>query len=214
MTATAFRLGVDFGTSNTAAALVGPDGQVQPLLFDGSPVLPSAVFAGTGTGLLCGWDAVRAAFNGDPSGLESHPKRRIDEGAVWLGEREYPVAELIATLLARVAMEAARVAGRGVELHVVLTYPASWTRARLQVLAEAATRAGLAPVRFVPEPIAAAAYFATVINRDLYSDRCVVVCDLGAETVDVSVVRTVAGWFGIVASDRLADVGGIDLDSV
>src|SRR6185369_4957475 len=140
MTAAAFRLGIDFGTSNTVAALAGPDGRVQPLLFDGSPLLPSAVFGGTGTGLLCGWDAVRAAVNLDPSGLELHPKRRIDEGTVRLGAREYPVAELVATVLGRVAMEAARVAGRGVELRVVLTYPGSWARARLDVLAEAAAR--------------------------------------------------------------------------
>ena len=214
MTAAAFRLGVDFGTSDTVAALVGPDGRVQPLLFDGSPLLPSAVFAGSGSGLLCGWDAVRAAFNVNPSGLELYPKRRIDEGTVRLGEHEYPVAELIATVLGRVAMEAARVAGRGVELQVVLTYPASWTRARLDVLAEAAARAGLGTVQFVPEPIAAAAYYAAVVNRDLPPDRCVVVYDLGAGTFDVSVVRMVAGGFAVVASDELADVGGIDLDAV
>src|SRR6185312_17308203 len=137
MTAAAFRLGVDFGTSNTVAALVGPDGRVQPLLFDGSPLLPSAVFAGTGTGLLCGWDAIQAGYNLNPAGLELHPKRRIDESTVRLGEQEYPVAELIAAVLGRVAMEAARVAGRGVELQVVLTHPASWTPARLAVLADA-----------------------------------------------------------------------------
>jgi YVTN family beta-propeller protein len=214
MTAAAFRLGVDFGTSNTVAALVGPDGQVQQLLFDGLPLLPSAVFAGSGTGLLCGWDAIRAAFNGDPSGLELHPRRRIDEHAVRLGEHEYPVAELIATVLGRVAMEAARVAGRGVDLQVVLTFPASWTRARLDVLADAAARAGLGTVQFVPEPVAAAAYFAAVVNRDLSPDHYVVVYDLGAGTFDVSVVRAVADGFAIVASDELANVGGIDLDAV
>ena len=213
MTAAAFRLGIDFGTSNTVAALVGPDGRVRPLLFDGSPLLPSAVFADVGTGLLCGWDAVRAAFNVDPSGLELHPKRRIDEGAVWLGEYEYPVAELIATVLRRVAMEAARVAGRGVVSQVVLTYPASWVGARLEVLAEAATRAGLATVHFVPEPIAAAAYFAAVVNRDLPPDRYVVVYDLGAGTFDVSVVRATAGGLAVVASDGLAGVGGIGVDA-
>src|SRR6185312_2763044 len=171
-------------------------------------------FAGTATGLLCGWDAIRAGYNTNPAGLELHPKRRIDERTVRLGEQEYPVAELIATVLGRVAMEAARVAGRGVELQVVLTHPASWTRARLDVLAEAAARAGLGPVQFVPEPIAAAAYFAAVVNRDLPPDRCVVVYDLGAGTFDVGVVRTVAGGFAIVAADELADVGGIDLDAV
>src|SRR4051794_11909918 len=184
MTAAAFRLGVDFGTSNTVAALGGPDGRVQPLLFDGSPLLPSAVFAGTGTGLLCGWDAIRAGYNTNPSGLELHPKRRIDERTVRLGEQEYPVAELIATVLGRVAMEAARVAGRGVELQVVLTYPASWARARIDVLADAAARAGLGAVQFVPEPIAAAAYYTAAVNRDLPPDRCVVVYDLGAGTFE------------------------------
>ena len=41
-----FRLGVDFGTSSTVAVLSWPDGRAKPLLFDGSPLLPSAVFAG------------------------------------------------------------------------------------------------------------------------------------------------------------------------
>src|SRR6185503_18254678 len=109
-----------------------------------------------------------AAVN--PSGLELNPKRRIDESTVRLGEQEYPVAELIAAVLGRVAMEAARVAGRGVELQVVLTYPASWTRARLAVLAEAAARAGLGTVQFVPEPMAAVAYYAAAVNRDLPPD--------------------------------------------
>jgi YVTN family beta-propeller protein len=214
MIGAAFRLGVDFGTSNTVAALAGSDGRVQPLLFDGSPLLPSAVFAGNGTGLLSGWDAVRAAFNGDPSGLALYPKRWIDEGAVRLGDQEYPVAELIATVLGRVAMEAARVAGRGVELQAVLTHPASWTRARLDVLADAAARAGLGAVQFVCEPIAAAAYLATVVDREPYADRCVVVCDLGAGTFDVSVVRSLAGRFTVAAAGELADVGGIALDAV
>jgi actin-like ATPase involved in cell morphogenesis len=40
-----YRVGIDLGTSNTAAVLSFPDGRVRPLLFDGSPLLPSAVFA-------------------------------------------------------------------------------------------------------------------------------------------------------------------------
>jgi molecular chaperone DnaK (HSP70) len=106
----ATRIGIDFGTSNTVAALADPDGRVHPLLFDGSPLLASAVFGAPGGGLLVGADALRAA-GGHPAGLEPNPKRRIDDGTVWLGEREVPVVELIAAVLARVGAEATRVAG-------------------------------------------------------------------------------------------------------
>ena len=44
MVSAAFGLGVDFGTSSTVAMLRWPDGRVKPLLFEGSPLLPSAVY--------------------------------------------------------------------------------------------------------------------------------------------------------------------------
>jgi molecular chaperone DnaK (HSP70) len=58
---TQFRLGIDFGTSHTAAILRWPDGHSRPLLFDGSPLLPSAVYAEPGGRLLVGRDAIHAA---------------------------------------------------------------------------------------------------------------------------------------------------------
>jgi molecular chaperone DnaK (HSP70) len=207
----AYRLGIDFGTSNTVAALAGPDGRVRPLLFDGSPLLPSAVYADPAMGLLVGADAVRAAV-GTPARFEGNPKRRVDEGTVWLGDREYPVADLIAAVLRRVGAEASRVAG-GPVADVVLTHPAAWGRARLAVLTAAAERAGLGTVRFVPEPVAAAAYFATVLGRSIPAGRVIVVYDLGAGTFDVSVVRPSPDGFDVVATDGLPDVGGVDLDA-
>jgi hypothetical protein len=37
-------LGVDLGTSHTVAMLRWPDGRTRPVLFDGQPLLPSAVY--------------------------------------------------------------------------------------------------------------------------------------------------------------------------
>ena len=54
MPAPGFALGVDFGTSNTVAMLRWPDGRARPLLIDGSPLLPSAVYADPGGSLLVG----------------------------------------------------------------------------------------------------------------------------------------------------------------
>lgn len=85
-----YRVGVDFGTSNTAAVLAFPDGRVRPLLFDGSPLLPSAVFADPSAGLLVGRDATHAART-RPDRFEPHPKRCVDDGTVLLGGRcRYP----------------------------------------------------------------------------------------------------------------------------
>ncbi|MFB9317555.1 Hsp70 family protein [Cryptosporangium minutisporangium] len=210
------RLGVDFGTSTTVAALSAPDGRVRPLLFDASPLLSSAVFAGTapstGPELLTGTDAERAGI-ARPAGLEPNPKRRIDDGYVWLGEREIAAVDLIATVLGRVAREARRVAGDP-PAEVVLTHPAAWQRTRLGLLAGAAGRQLLGHVRIVPEPVAAAAYFAHALGRRLPPGRCLVVYDLGAGTFDLSVVRPEGTGYDVVASAGLPDFGGLDLDAL
>ncbi|MFD0745077.1 hypothetical protein ACFQ1L_27105 [Phytohabitans flavus] len=99
-----FRLGVDFGTSHTVAVLRWPDGRARPLLFDGSPVLPSAVSAAPAGGLLTGRDALYAArFR--PEAVELHPKRCVDDGTVLLGDAEFAVVDLVAAVLRRVADE-------------------------------------------------------------------------------------------------------------
>ena len=55
-----YALGIDYGTSNTVAVLRWPDGRVKPLLFDGSPLLPSAVFLDDAGDLLVGRDALHS----------------------------------------------------------------------------------------------------------------------------------------------------------
>lgn len=206
-----YRLGIDFGTSSTVAALVGVDGRVRPLLFDSSPLLSSAVFVGPDGVALSGADAERAGLSYAP-GLEPNPKRRIDDGTLWLGEREVRLVDLIGVVLRRVVEEAHRVTGRPPG-GVVLTHPAAWRQSRLGLLATAAAAAGLGRVEFVPEPVAAAAYFVRVLGHRLPADRCLVVYDLGAGTFDVSVVRPVGHGFEVVGSAGLPDVGGLDLDA-
>jgi alpha-glucoside transport system substrate-binding protein len=72
----------------------------------------------------------------------------------------------------------------------------------------------LGQVRFVAEPVAAAAYFAAVLGRQIPAERCIVVYDLGAGTFDASVVRPGPGGFDVVTSAGLPDMGGLDLDAV
>ena len=203
-------LGIDFGTSNTAG-VVHRSGHAEPLLFDGSPLLPSAIFFDAETGLLVGRDAERSAAVA-PGQFEPNPKRRMDDGTIWLGERDVPVVEAVAAVLARVAGEANRVTGQPPGT-VVLTRPVDWGRPRQRILADAAVLAGLGEPRFVAEPVAAASYLVDVLGQRVPVGRCLVVYDLGAGTFDVAVVRRTGDGFAVLAADGLADVGGLDLDA-
>lgn len=202
-------LGIDFGTSHTVAAVRDDAGSSRPLLFDGSPLLPSAVFLDTDGRLLAGGDAVRSARL-DPARFEPHPKRRIDDRAVLLGDRDVPVPELVAAVLRRVAEEARRFAGSVYD--VWLTHPAGWSAPRRQVLVDACRVAGLPTPRLVPEPVAAAAYFTSVLRAAMPPGTALAVYDLGGGTFDAAVVRRVAGGFQVLAEGGLPDVGGVDFD--
>ncbi|WP_067509066.1 Hsp70 family protein [Actinoplanes sp. TFC3] len=229
-------LGVDLGTSHTVAMLRRPDGRVRPLLFDGQPLLPSAVYLDTTGRLHVGRDAIRLGY-AEPGRLELHPKRHIDAATVLLGTAEVPVADLFAALLGAVAREA--VATVGHLPPAVVTYPAAWGAQRQAVLAESLVRAGWPPAtvvrragpsgaaglsgaagsRMVVEPVAAARYFVEVLRRPVPVGAAVAVFDFGGGTLDIAVVRNVAagedgrGRFEVAASGGLDDLGGLDLDA-
>jgi len=157
MPVSGFGLGIDFGTSNTVAMLRWPDGGLKPLMFEGSPLLPSAVFAQADGSLVVGSDALHhARFS--PAGLEANPKRHIDEEAILLGGYEITVVDLVAAVLRRVVAAAVQVTG-GEAPAAALTHPATWGPVRRGVLLDAARAVGLHEVSLVAEPSAAADYF-------------------------------------------------------
>ena len=80
-------LGVDFGTSNTVAVARWPDGRARPILVDGSPLLPSAVYAEPGGHLVAGRDAVHSARR-DPHG-PADGTHRVMRGGSYLCHESY-----------------------------------------------------------------------------------------------------------------------------
>lgn len=204
------RLGIDFGTANTVAVLAVPGREPRPLLFDGSPLLPSAVALDAGGELRVGQDALRASV-ADPGSFEPYPKRCVDDGTVLLGPAELPVADLIAAVLRRVDDEATRVAGER-PAEVALTCPAAWGSRRRETLLVAAG-AALPRVRLVTEPVAAANYFVEVAQGRVPAGDVAVVYDFGAGTFDASVVRRTGSGFEVLAAEGLPDCGGLDVDA-
>ncbi|MFF5226496.1 Hsp70 family protein [Dactylosporangium sp. NPDC000521] len=204
-------LGVDFGTSHTVAVARWPDGRARPLLFDGTPLLPSATFWADGE-LVVGRDALHSARRA-PASLEPNPKRRIDDGHVFLGEQEVPVHDLLVAVFQRVRAEFVRTAGGPPEA-VTVTHPANWASTRRKALAAAVRAADLPAATLIPEPVAAATYFVRVLRHLVPVGSAVVVYDLGAGTFDGSVVARTADGFEVLAVDGRDDLGGLDFDEV
>lgn len=205
-------LSVDLGTSNTVAVLSAHGLPPRVIEVDGSATMPSAVYANEDGSLVVGRDAERQARL-DPSRFEPNPKRRIDETTLLLGTNVVTVTDALAAVLERVAKETARQLNGVLPDEVRLTHPAQWGTVRRNALVSAARLAGLGPnLVLVPEPVAAAAHFASFPDRELSPGQALAVYDLGAGTFDVAVVGVTPTGFSVLAEDGLPDLGGLDVD--
>lgn len=205
-------LGIDFGTSNTVAVLAGGGRPPRSLSIDGSAWMPSAIYVDDDDTLAVGRDAERKARLA-PERFEANPKRRIDDGEILLGVRVVPVVDAIAAVLRRVGEEARRqLNGRNPD-QVHLTHPAQWGSSRQNILLAAARAAGLGgAISLLPEPVAAAAHFASLPGNRLPPGAALAVYDLGGGTFDCAVVGATPTGYTVLAEAGLADVGGVDFD--
>jgi actin-like ATPase involved in cell morphogenesis len=209
-------LAVDFGTSNTVAALGVDGGAPRLVTIDGSPLVPSSVFLTDDGTLAVGRDADRQARI-DPSRYEPNPKRRIDDGFILLGAAALPVTMVIAEVLKRVHGEVRRQLG-GEPDQVRLTHPARWGQRRRDTLIAAANEAGFGhDLVLIPEPVAAATHFASTLAgpgvAGLHDGQALAVYDLGGGTFDIAVVARRGADYEVVAEAGLPDLGGLDFDN-
>jgi hypothetical protein len=205
-------LSVDLGTSNTVAVLSAHGRPPRVVEVDGAATMPSALFAADDGNLVVGRDAERRARL-DPARFEPNPKRRVDEGTLLLGDVVVPVTEALSAVLRRVHEETSRQLGGAKPDEVRLTHPAQWGPVRRNVLLAAARLAGMGTnLVLVPEPVAAAAHFASFPGQQLVPGQALAVYDLGAGTFDVAIVAATQTGYAVLAEAGLPDLGGLDVD--
>ncbi|NMH95718.1 Hsp70 family protein [Pseudonocardia acidicola] len=206
-----YALGVDLGTTRTAAA-VYEDGQAAVVTFGmDAPTLPSAVFADGDGGVLVGDQALRRGA-ADPTRLAREFKRRMgDPEPLILGGMPWPPSALTARLLGAVLDQVSERQG-GPPARVALTHPASWGPYKTDLYLEAARLCGLDDVRLLPEPAAAALHYGS--RNRVPAGATVAVYDLGGGTFDATVLRKTADGFQTVGRpDGLERFGGVDIDA-
>ncbi|MEU7479349.1 type VII secretion-associated protein [Lentzea sp. NPDC042327] len=202
------QVAVDFGTSSTCVAISVHGREPQVVVFDGQPLVPSAVFAAADGTLFVGQEAERQAAV-DPARYEPHPKRRVDEGELLLGSTVLPVVDVVRAVLTRAVGEARRVGGGAPVDLLVLTHPADWGTVRTRVLVQAARGLGR-ELALVPEPVAAAVFHSA--SHSVPDGAALAVLDLGGGTVDASVVARTGRSFRVLATKGDPGFGGADVD--
>ena len=226
MTPQATTLGIDFGTSNSAAATVKPDGQVWPIPLEGNSLsIPTALFfSSEDERILFGAEALNAYLEGTPGRLMRSIKSLLgsplmDEQTLING-RMTSFFDLLVLFLKEIKSRAELHTGQvftrvllGRPVHFVDGDPPRDAQAQA-TLGRAAHDAGFAQVAFELEPIAAAYDF----ERRIIADTTALVVDVGGGTSDFTVMHLRPGQQP--AARRNADilattgihVGGTDFD--
>jgi actin-like ATPase involved in cell morphogenesis len=206
-------LGIDLGTTFTAAAICGDDGRARMVgLADHGTAVPSVLLLTREGPFLVGDAAVRRATD-DPDRVARETKRRVgDPAPIVLGGSPYSAALLQAHLL-RWAVDKV-VAEQGTSpAGIAVTHPASWGPYKIDELRSAIRQAEVEVTTFLPEPVAAATAYAA--ERQIRHGANIAVYDLGGGTFDCCVVRRDedSGAFEVVGTPEGVDrLGGIDFD--
>lgn len=202
-----YELGVDLGTTYTAAA-VRRGGSVRVVQLTGdSQSMPSVVAVRDDGELIAGQAAERRATTHPSRAVREFKRRFGDAAPIVLGGRAHSVQDLTARLLTEVIDRTAEIEG-GRPARLALAHPASWGPFRLDGLRAAAASVGYDDVVLVPEPVAAA-----LANRDrLPTDGLVVVYDLGGGTFDAAVIRNSAVVEILGTPEGVERLGGSDFD--
>jgi molecular chaperone DnaK len=207
----AYFLGIDIGTTYTAAA-VWRDGRNDVAnLGNRAQSIPSVVLLRDDGTVLVGEAAERRAAT-EPQRVAREFKRRLgDPTPVIVGGTPYSADALIARVLRWVVDRVTEVEG-GPPARVAVSHPANWGSYKLDLLRQAIRIADLDDVITLSEPEAAAIHYAA--QARIEPGAVIAVYDLGGGTFDVAVLRkTGAGWEILGSPEGIERLGGVDFDS-
>jgi len=209
------RLGIDFGTCNSSAALL-LDGTLkriaEPLKHD--YCFPSSIFVPEQGEILVGHAAENACQQAPERYCHEFKRDLGSDTPYTLGNRQMLPEELITEVIRKLKVEADKVVkGRGIQplSDAIITVPATYGKYKRDMMQEAGMAAGFSQVELLDEPVAAAIYYfrhAPVVEGEI-----VLVYDLGGGTFDATLVQRKAVGYKILAMPKgLPNCGGKNFD--
>lgn len=207
-------IGIDLGTSNSAAAVLeGGKPSIIPSAEGtslGGKSFPSYVAVSKDGQMLVGEPARRQAVT-NPDGTVYAVKRKMGtKDKVKLAEKEYTPEQISAFILQKIKRDSEAYLGSPLA-KAVITVPAYFDDAQRQATKNAGEIAGLEVVRIINEPTAAAlAYGLDKSDKE----QKILVYDLGGGTLDVTIMDFGQGVFEVVSTSGDTHLGGHDMDEL
>ena len=207
-------IGIDLGTSNSAAAvMIGGKPSLIPSAEGtsvGGKSFPSYVAFTKDDQRLVGEPARRQAVT-NSEGTVKKIKRKMGESyKVHINGNDYTPEQLSAFILQKIKTDAEAFLGEKVE-KAVITVPAYFDDNQRQATKDAGSIAGLEVVRIINEPTAAALAYG--LDKDA-SDQKILVFDLGGGTLDVTVMEFGDSVFEVKSTSGDTKLGGTDMDQL
>ncbi len=206
-------IGIDLGTSNSAAAVLEGGRPVIIPSSEGASLygkaFPSYVAFTKDGQRLVGEPARRQAV-ANPEGTVSAFKRKMGSDYIYkIYGKNYKPQELSALLLQKIKKDAEAFLGEEVQ-KAVITVPAYFNDNQRQATKDAGAIAGLEVVRLVNEPTAAClAYGLDKTDKEMK----ILVYDLGGGTLDVTIMEFGNGVFEVKSTSGDTQLGGTDMDN-
>jgi len=205
-------IGIDLGTSNSAAAVLRGG---RPVLIPsaegvslGGKAFPSFVAIAADGQMLIGEPARRQA-SANPEGTATAFKRQMGtREKIRLRDRDFTPEQLSAFLLGKIKRDAEAFLGEPVA-DAVVTVPAYFDDNQRSATKDAATIAGLKVVRLVNEPTAASLAYGLDRARE---ELRIAVIDFGGGTLDVTIMEFGKGVFEVKATSGDTQLGGTDMN--
>ncbi len=204
-------IGIDLGTSNSAAAVIEGG---KPVIIPsaegvsiGGKAFPSYVAFTKDGQRLIGEPARRQAATNPDRTIQAIKRKMGTSHKVKIDDKQYTPQEISAMILQKIKRDAEAFLNDMVT-GAVITVPAYFDDAQRQATKDAGAIAGIEVKRIINEPTAAALAY----GLDKQGERKILVFDLGGGTLDVTILELGNGVFEVLSTNGDTQLGGTDMD--
>lgn len=226
-------IGIDLGTTNSAAAVMSAGEPVVIPSSEGERLVPSVVAVNKNGERLVGRVARNQAITNPQNTIFSikrlmggkakdkeveRTKKRVPytisaakngDVRVELGDKQYSPPEISAMILTKIKADAEAYLGETIT-QAVITVPAYFNDAQRNATKDAGKIAGLEVLRIINEPTASSLAY----GLDKKANEIIAVYDLGGGTFDISILDVGDGIFQVRSTSGDTFLGGDDFDQL